>query len=262
MRAEWAKPAANRQCSQDVKKLYNLPPFVSEILQVPLVDAPVLAIQSSGLLSEDSQGNIKDAWDRRVDTALRRYHEATTMACTTASVVSRASIVLGGKMLELLPVSESRLREGASRMLKATSFTADATLDALIFSSRAVASSTVARRGIWLRAWQADIHSKQIVTGYPFQVEKLFGSCLYRILIETRDKKKALPRFLCKTDRKGQGNYSFRGQQIFQRSRFDNRHQGWTSPRPQFKRTNFGNRGPRQRFQRGDRQDWEPKTKA
>lgn len=132
-----------------------------------------------------------------MDGALRQCHEATAMAikaCATASVVSRASIVWGKKMLELLPDSETRLREGASRILKASSFMADATLDALIFSSRAMASSTVARRGIWLRALQADAHSKQIVAGYPFQGEKLFGPHLDKILIETQDKKKALLR--------------------------------------------------------------------
>lgn len=60
-------------------------------------------------------------------------------------------------------------------MLKASSFVADATLDGLIFASRVMASSVVARRGIWLRAWQADIHFKQIVAAYPFKGEKLFG---------------------------------------------------------------------------------------
>lgn len=153
MRAEWIKTTANRQCSQLHKKLYNLPPFAHEILQVPLVDAPVLAIQSSGLLSEDGQGFVKDVWDCRMDTTLRQCHEATVMAikvCATASVISRASIVWGKKMIELLPESETRLREGASCILKASSFTADATLDALIFSSQAMASSTVARREVWL----------------------------------------------------------------------------------------------------------------
>lgn len=120
MRAEWAKPTANRQCSQLYKKLYNLPSFANEILQVPLVGTRVLAIQSSGLLSEDGQGSVKDVWDRHMDGSLRSCHEATAMAikaCTTASVVSRASIVWEKKMLKLLPDSETRLREGASRIL-------------------------------------------------------------------------------------------------------------------------------------------------
>lgn len=67
--------------------------------------------------------------------------------------------------------AETRLLEEASRILKAGSFTADATLDAMIFTSRAMVFATVARRGIWLRAWQADTHSKQIVLAFPFRVE-------------------------------------------------------------------------------------------
>lgn len=56
--------------------------------------------------------------------------------CATASIVSRASIVWSQKMLQLLPESETRLLEGASRILKAGSFTADATLDAILIHIR------------------------------------------------------------------------------------------------------------------------------
>lgn len=60
----------------------------------------------------------------------------------------------------------------------------------MIFASRALASSVVARRRLWLRAWQADMHSKQLVAAY--KGGKLFGLSLEKILVETRDKKKAL----------------------------------------------------------------------
>lgn len=59
-KGEWKKLANSRQCPQPVKKLYNLLPFANEMQQTPLVDAPVLAIQSSGLLSEDGHGSIRD----------------------------------------------------------------------------------------------------------------------------------------------------------------------------------------------------------
>lgn len=77
--------------------------------------------------------------------------------------------------MELLPPSESRLLEGASRMLNASAFTADATLDGLIFASRAMAAGSVARRGIWLRAWQADVHSKHHL-GIPILRRKIVWS--------------------------------------------------------------------------------------
>lgn len=93
-------------------------------------------------------------------------------------------------MLELHPESETGLTEGALRMLKASSFAADATLDGMIFASRTMASSVVATRGLWLRAWQADMHSKQLVTAYPYRGGKLFGPSLEKILIKTKDKKR------------------------------------------------------------------------
>lgn len=102
-------------------------------------------------------------------------------------------------------------------MLKAGSFTADATLDGMIFASRALASSVVARRGLWLRAWQADIHSKQLVAAYPYKGGKLFGPALDRILVETKDKKEALPRSLKRFDQRSQ---SFRASTSFRQNRF------------------------------------------
>lgn len=102
----------------------------------------------------------------------------TIRACATASIVFRATILWVRKMMQLLPDSKSRLLEGASQMLKGSSFTGDATLDALTFTSRVMASTGVARRGLWLQVWQVLTHSKQIISSCPFQGEKLFGEAL------------------------------------------------------------------------------------
>lgn len=205
LKAEWLCPATSKQSPSSMKRLYNLPDFANELLAVPLVDAPVLALQSTGLLSEDGQGSLRDSWDKKIEIALRLNHEATAHA--TASIVTRAVIVWGFKMLELLPESEHRLIEGATQMLKASSFAADSTLDGRIFASRALASLVVARQGVWLRAWQADLHSKQLAVAYTYKGGKLFGPSLEKILIETREKKKALLKTLHKSDLRG---HSFR----------------------------------------------------
>lgn len=55
LKAEWKKPAMNKQCPSAVKCLYKLPEFTNDFLATPLVDAPVLDLQSSGLLSEGGQ---------------------------------------------------------------------------------------------------------------------------------------------------------------------------------------------------------------
>lgn len=59
----------NKQFSHLVKKLYVVPCYVNEILQIPLVDMPVTALQSFGLLSEDGQGMVYDLLDRKAEMA-------------------------------------------------------------------------------------------------------------------------------------------------------------------------------------------------
>lgn len=95
-KAEWNKPASNKQYPTSVRCLYNLPNSTNDFLAVPLVDATVLALQSSGLLAEDGQGSIRDAWDKRIEITLRHSHEVTALVikeCATASIATRASIV-------------------------------------------------------------------------------------------------------------------------------------------------------------------------
>lgn len=262
---EWEKPAANCQSPTTVKRLYNLPDFANDFLRVPLVDTPVLPLQSSDQLSEDGQGSIRDSWDKKIEIVLRHNHEATALAIkarATASVVTRASIVWGRKMLELLPDSETRLIDGASRMLKASSFVAEATLDGMIFASKAMASSVVARRGIWLRTWQAEMHSKQLVASYPFKGEKLFGPSLDKILVKTKVKKKALPKSLRKTEQRAQPfcYSSFRPNHFQSRNRQEGRRTSWGSGNPQYRwpfPTNRSNRFP---FLRGCKQERVAKT--
>lgn len=96
LKAEWEKPTSNKQFPAFVKRLYDLPTFANKMLQVLVVDAPIMTLQSPGLLSEDGQGSVQDNLDKRIDTAFKRTHEAVAMAfkaSSTASLVSRAAIV-------------------------------------------------------------------------------------------------------------------------------------------------------------------------
>uniref|UniRef100_A0ACB8G340 Uncharacterized protein n=1 Tax=Sphaerodactylus townsendi TaxID=933632 RepID=A0ACB8G340_9SAUR len=118
---EWDKPAANRRCPNFLRKLYALPAYANDILQVPIIDGPVAALQSTGAVSKDGRGQIKDLQDRRADQLCRRSHEAMAMvirASATASIVCRASIAWAKKVLELLPETETRSIEGVNRMLR------------------------------------------------------------------------------------------------------------------------------------------------
>uniref|UniRef100_A0ACB8FK42 Uncharacterized protein n=1 Tax=Sphaerodactylus townsendi TaxID=933632 RepID=A0ACB8FK42_9SAUR len=50
---EWDKPTANRRCPNFLRKLYALPSYANDILQVPIIDGPVAALQSTGAVSKD-----------------------------------------------------------------------------------------------------------------------------------------------------------------------------------------------------------------
>lgn len=257
LRAEWETPAMYKRPPAKVRKLYSLPKFTEDFLKVPPVDAPILAIQSSGLLTQDGQGSLRDSWDKKIDLDLRHAYESSALAIgstATASIVARAAIAWGRKLMDLLPHADSRIREGLSRLIMANSFIADATLDNLVFTSRSMAAGVHARRAIWLRAWQADPKSKQIVAAYPFTGDKLFGTHLDKILVETREKKKVLPKSLRRPDKRGSQpfqttNYSFRSSFQPARTRTDGRRVTWT-PKPRFRRPFFNPRANRGSFLR------------
>lgn len=93
---EWEAPAVSRRSPAAVRKLYSLPKFTNNFLKAPLVDAPILVLQSMGLLTEDGLRMLKDTWDRKVEHDLRRVYESSAMAIrttSTASIVARAAIV-------------------------------------------------------------------------------------------------------------------------------------------------------------------------
>uniref|UniRef100_A0ACB8G455 Uncharacterized protein n=1 Tax=Sphaerodactylus townsendi TaxID=933632 RepID=A0ACB8G455_9SAUR len=53
---EWDRPTANRWYPRFLLKLYAMPSYANDILQVPPLDAPVVTLQSLGIMTMDSQG--------------------------------------------------------------------------------------------------------------------------------------------------------------------------------------------------------------
>uniref|UniRef100_A0ACB8FJI1 Uncharacterized protein n=1 Tax=Sphaerodactylus townsendi TaxID=933632 RepID=A0ACB8FJI1_9SAUR len=203
-------------------------------------DGPVAALQSSGLVSKDGRGQIKDMQDRRSDQFCKRTHEATAMAIralATASIVSRASIVWARKVLELIPPTETKAIEGVNRMLKAANFVADATLDAVTFLPRSLASSVATRQLLWLRAWQTNWRSKTMVSECAFHGHKLFGEELNEFLVDPKEKPKHLPKQAHGLDKKPSSQSFFRPQQSTSQFKRDNfRRPYWNQGRQQFKK--------------------------
>uniref|UniRef100_A0A2D4J9D0 Lamina-associated polypeptide 2 alpha C-terminal domain-containing protein n=1 Tax=Micrurus lemniscatus lemniscatus TaxID=129467 RepID=A0A2D4J9D0_MICLE len=96
-------------------------------------------------------------------------------------------------MRDTIPATNIRAHQDVAKLIAAAEFSADATFNIVKFSSRAIASQIAARRLFWLRHWQANVKHKWWLASAPISENKLFGSALEPLLIETRTKKKILP---------------------------------------------------------------------
>lgn len=141
-----------------------------------------------------------------------------------------------------------RATESANRVLKAAAYTADATLDSMVFAPKSMSSAVARRRTIWLKAWHTSYQDKLIVTGCPFQGDCLFGDALDRILMETREEKKAMPRSLKRQDRHPGTFQPFRSQHTLPRCQQDSCRPSWNVNRHSFRKPNNA-RYPRSIFQ-------------
>lgn len=108
------------------------------------------------------------------------------------------------KLQARLTPKDVRLHQDVNKLVAALEFSADATLAAAKFASRAIATTVTSRRLLWRRHWQADLRSKWCLASSPFKGGKLFGEALDPILIENRDKKKVLPSVQHRADRRAQ----------------------------------------------------------
>ncbi|XP_013928450.1 PREDICTED: uncharacterized protein LOC106554326 [Thamnophis sirtalis] len=89
--------------------------------------------------------------------------------------------------------SEVRLLQDISKILAATQFSADTTLDAVKYVSWTMSSSMASRRLLWLHHWQAESRMKWHLTGADYTGDKLFGTALDPILVEDKNKRKVFP---------------------------------------------------------------------
>ncbi|KAK9403183.1 ubiquitin carboxyl-terminal hydrolase 7-like [Crotalus adamanteus] len=79
-----------------------------------------------------------------------------------------------------------------SKMVAATEYASDTTLQSANFASRPLASNVTARRMLWLKHWQADTKAKWHLTTAPYQGNHLFGKSLNPYLVENKDKRKVM----------------------------------------------------------------------
>ncbi|XP_013929203.1 PREDICTED: growth factor receptor-bound protein 14-like [Thamnophis sirtalis] len=80
-----------------------------------------------------------------------------------------------------------------NKLVVVAQFSADVTLNTMKFASRAMPLSVVSHRLLWLRGWQADNKAKWQLATAAYMGGSLLGISLDAILVEDKNKKKALP---------------------------------------------------------------------
>lgn len=134
--------------------------------------------------------------NRNAEVALRKTHQAaawTIRATTLTLFFSRASLIWLCQLQEWLPPDDTRLHQDINKLVAATEYLADASLDAAKFASRALLSAVTSRRLLWLCHWRADMKAKWKLASVPYKGSALLGDALDPILIEGKDKRKVLP---------------------------------------------------------------------
>ncbi|KAL8185532.1 UNVERIFIED_CONTAM: hypothetical protein K2H54_054470 [Gekko kuhli] len=184
---EWANPGGGHPTA---KHLYSLPEETMEDLKVVLVDALVVALHLRAVMPKDGGNNLKDAMDTKNDAALKKAHEAMSLAIRSAAALlnfTRATAIWADNLLQNSEVSLLVLRRTLQKMKRAAEFAADASQDNIQFCARAQAASIIVCRNIWLKHWKVDTLSKSNLATEKFSGRLLFGeSNLDKVVVETR----------------------------------------------------------------------------
>ncbi|XP_060542672.1 neuronal membrane glycoprotein M6-b isoform X1 [Pantherophis guttatus] len=214
LQRQWKFPSSGPSPNSLDKKFYNLASEYANLLQIPTVDAPVLALASPSPVLGPPEESLPPE-DRKTERSLIKGHQASAwsvQAASAASFFNRASILWLKQLQSRLPASEVRAHQDINKIMAAVEFSADATLNAARFSAKAIGSTVTSRCLLWLKHWQADVRNKWRLASSSYAGDKLFGAALDPLLIETRDHRKVLPALSQRSD--------FRQVQSFRSSSF------------------------------------------
>ncbi|KAL8221158.1 UNVERIFIED_CONTAM: hypothetical protein K2H54_060202 [Gekko kuhli] len=88
------------------------------------------------------------------------------------------------------------------KMKRVAEFAVDTSQDSIQFCARAQAATIIIHRNIWLKYWKVDSLSKSNLAMEKFSGRLLFGeSNLDKVLVETKEEKKAMPSSVYRQER-------------------------------------------------------------
>lgn len=159
------------------------------------MDGPIVSLVTTSVMMDAPEEALRPE-DRRAEQSLKKAHQSAAWAAKasiSASFFNQASLLWLRQLQDKIPMVDVRVHQDLNKLSAALEFSADATLGAVMFASKAIASSTASRRLLLLRHWQADAKQKWWLASTPFSGTHLFGESLEWLLVETKEKCKILP---------------------------------------------------------------------
>lgn len=195
LQRQWAFPASGPNPNTLDRQLYNFASDQADLLQLPSVDPPIVALAGPSNLMGPTEDSLKPE-DKRLDLTLAKAHQAMAWSVRSAladSFFNWASILWLRQLQDRLPLSDPRSQQDVNKILAALEFSANATLNSSCFVAKNIGSTVVAHHLLWLHQWQADAKSKWRLATSPFMGPNLFGAPLEQLLVESKDKCCILP---------------------------------------------------------------------
>lgn len=178
---EWQKVDKRPLAYNRFLKLYPLAEADAQLFDsLPTVDASIMRLARNTTLPLEDAVSFRDVLDRRIDSDLKKSYQAAGGACKPAvalTSISRATRVWSDNIETALRqgVGSNEIIKALDELKLASDFMAEAAIDVLKCSSRAMLYSITARRALWLKPWSADPTSKQSWCRIPYNGKALFG---------------------------------------------------------------------------------------
>lgn len=122
--------------------MYMVEQELEELLQIPMVDAPLATLASAAILPSDTTKGLTIK-DRKAELSAHKTHQAAAWAIrlATAASFSRTSLLWLHQMQARASPEDTRLHQDISKLISAAEYSVDTTLHADKFASRALASN-------------------------------------------------------------------------------------------------------------------------
>ncbi|XP_015679209.1 uncharacterized protein LOC107294491 [Protobothrops mucrosquamatus] len=201
---QWGTPAHFPPPGGTDKQLFNVAPALSEVLEVPTVDEPLATTFVPNFIVTGDIAEVLTPEDKKAEHNFRKSHQASAWAVKAAistSFFARISVLWLRQLQAKISPEEVRMHQDLNKLVAASEYMADSSLQVARFSSQALTSNVISRRLLWLRQWRADFKSKWRLASTPYRGGQLFGEALNPYLTG-KGKCKVMPKLPRRADRK------------------------------------------------------------